>query len=162
MYRRGTLDDVAEKHDVISLHHSLEHIPDQIATMKKVAACLSDDGTALVRIPVFPNALWELYGDCWHGLDVPRHLYLHSERSIAIVAESAGMQVVKSFCDMGEFHFIASELYRAGLSFSGQRDYQHHHEAGITQAQIDRWKAQAATLNAAGTGAEATFVLKHQ
>jgi hypothetical protein len=158
-YRRTTLERVDGTYDFLTLHHSLEHIPDQLATLKSIVARLSADGIAMVRIPVFPNELWEQYGEYWFALDAPRHLYLHSVNSISLLAKSAGLKLVRHFFDMTEFMFIASEQYRLGISLNDPHSYHvDRAQCPFDASQIAAWRKRAMELNAEGRADQATFV----
>jgi len=100
--------------DLIMLHHSFEHVDNPLATLRDVAARLAPGGTCLVRIPVVPNHAWREYGVDWAGLDAPRHLFLHSRRSLEIVAAAAGLGIDRVVYDSTNFQFLASERYARG------------------------------------------------
>jgi hypothetical protein len=161
-YHRATLNEMEREYDVITLHHSLEHIPDQLGTLQSVAAHLTRDGIAMIRVPVFPNALWREYGEFWHGLDAPRHLYLHTKESIRFLAKAVGLRVIHSFCDMDENQFIASEQYRLGLPLFGPRSYADDRaNCPIAIDQVSNWRTIATRLNAVGDAGQAAFILAH-
>jgi len=48
--KRAELHELDLKFDLITLHHALEHIPNQLATLRGIHDRLSDDGGCLIRI----------------------------------------------------------------------------------------------------------------
>ncbi|MFO1292840.1 MAG: class I SAM-dependent methyltransferase [Rubrivivax sp.] len=160
-YRRCSIGEMEGRYDFISFHHSLEHIPDQDATLRAARALLNDQGTCLVRVPVVPSYLWEKYGVCWMGLDAPRHLYLHTRESMRIAAERAGFVVERVFYDMDEVTLIASEQYLKDIPMFGERSYfSSPADSEITPAQVAALRSLAARLNAEERADCAAFVLK--
>lgn len=112
---RGGVDAVDGPFDLISFHHSLEHISDQVGVLRLAAERLAPGGVVLVRIPTCESAAFTAYGPQWVQLDAPRHLFLHSHRSIALVASRAGLAVQELRCDSQPMQFWASDMYVADV-----------------------------------------------
>lgn len=145
-----------ERYDFIMMHHSLEHMPQQAAAMQAAASLLKPDGVILIRIPLSDSYAWEHYRENWVQLDAPRHLYLHSRRSIQLVAEQCGLSVYKSIDDSSKFQFTGSELYRRGIALNVDK-----RERNIfSRAQLRQYQKRAATLNAEGRGDQAAIYLR--
>lgn len=100
---------------LIALHHSLEHMPDQVVAFQQISHLLAPGGDCMVRIPIVSRGPWKLYGTDWVEIDVPRHFVLHSEMSLKLAAEQAGLSI-KCVQYESELFTWASELYRRGLS----------------------------------------------
>ena len=95
------------------------------------------------------------------SLDPPRHLYLHSLKSIQLITTQAGLKIVEHFFDMEAFSLMGSEQYRLGLTLFGPGSYIRDREhSPITDIQWKAWEQEAAELNANGTADQATFILK--
>jgi SAM-dependent methyltransferase len=104
------LDDLAATTwDAIMFHHSFEHLPEPVATLKRAAQMMKPGGQCLIRVPLASWA-WETYGTNWVQLDPPRHHLLHTERSLAMVAEQSGLALDRVECDSDEYQFWGSEL----------------------------------------------------
>jgi SAM-dependent methyltransferase len=110
----GELKDVHGEFDVIMFHHSLEHMPDQVGVLAEARKRLAEDGKVLICIPTVDSIAFETYGHHWGQLDAPRHLYLHSRRSIEQVANAAGFDVATLYCNSQPMQFWASEMHRDG------------------------------------------------
>ena len=144
----------------ITFHHSLEHAPDQLAQLCAVRRLLADGGICLVRIPLVSSYAWERYGVNWVELDAPRHLYLHSNKSIMLLAKKAGLRLVDTVYDSSEFEFAASEQYVAGIPLFDPRSYLvNPHKSIFTEREMDVFRQEAARVNAEGIGGRAGFFL---
>lgn len=102
--------------DLVMFHHSLEHIADTAAALRAAHAVLVSGGHCVVRIPTVSSYAWRRYGVDWCALDAPRHLMLHSRRSIALLAERCGFEVRGIADDSTAFQFWGSEQYRRGVA----------------------------------------------
>jgi SAM-dependent methyltransferase len=156
--RKQTLDEVEGKWDLIMLHHSFEHMPAPGKVLNKIASLLSERGTCLIRIPV-KNEAWKLYGANWSQLDAPRHFFIHTFRSMEILASQAGLEIGSSYCDSDEFQFWLSELYQKNISaVEAVKNGPRHYFSG--QA-LKKFRQRARELNAARLGDAAVFHLSH-
>lgn len=113
--RKCNINGVKGTWDVVMLHHSLEHMPEQIETVRTIADKLADKGVCIIRVPVVSSFAWDHYGVNWVQLDAPRHFYLHSVRSMEILAEKAGLELYDVKYDSTDFQFFGSEQYKAGI-----------------------------------------------
>ena len=156
LVEKGTLEDVAGEWDLIMFHHSLEHIADQRGTLARVAELLAPGGCCLIRIPIVSSEAWEEYRDRWVQLDAPRHLMLHSTRSLERLAESVGLRVDEVVHDSTMFQFEGSELYRR------DRPLTELSPSSFTRSQRRTFAARAAALNAEGRGDQAAFYLRRR
>ncbi|MBV5336615.1 MAG: class I SAM-dependent methyltransferase, partial [Deltaproteobacteria bacterium] len=79
--------------DLISLHHVFEHIDEPLKLLREAAARLAPLGVLLIRIPLADSKAWETYRQNWVQLDAPRHVYLHTHKSISLLAKEAGLHI---------------------------------------------------------------------
>ncbi len=61
---------------VVALWHSLEHLPDPLATLDVAAQALERGGVIVIATPNPSAFSFEALGDRWPHLDAPRHLSL--------------------------------------------------------------------------------------
>ena len=116
---RRTLLDISPDEgqvDAILFNHSFEHIPQQHESLQRAWQLLAPGGVCLIAVPTVSSWAWEHYGTDWVQLDAPRHLYLHSRRSLACLAEQHGFVVEQVKDNSGPFQFWGSELYREDIS----------------------------------------------
>lgn len=108
------LQDITQEFDCILFNHSLEHINDQVGTLRLAQSKLAKNGICIVRIPIV-NWAWKEYKTDWVQLDPPRHQTLHTEKSFGLAAEQAGFSVFDTVHDSLDFQFWGSELIRLGV-----------------------------------------------
>jgi hypothetical protein len=112
--RRGIFS-LQDKYRLVMFNHSLEHMADGLAQLKQAHRLLADGGACLVRIPTVDSFVWQHYGTHWVELDAPRHLFLHSMRSISLLANAAEFHVVQVQHEATAFEFIGSEQYQQDI-----------------------------------------------
>lgn len=151
--RRAWLHEWRGEYDLVMLHHVFEHMADPDAALRDVARLLRAGGLCLLRIPLMPNHAWESYGANWVQIDAPRHFFLHTTRSLLMIAERAGLRLERMWFDSTAFQFIGSELYARDLALSEL-------PAAYSRAEIRRFTRRAYRLNAAGRGDQAAFVFR--
>jgi hypothetical protein len=120
---------------------------------------LSKDGVCVIRIPTVSSLAWEKYKTDWVQLDAPRHFFLHSKRSIEILAERTGFELYKLTYDSTHFQFTGSEKYLKDIPLSAPKP------KGLKnsiQRKSNNYKfdQQAKVLNKEGRGDQAAFFLR--
>ncbi len=85
-----------KQYDVITLWHSLEHIPNLFECVNQLKKCLVKDGKMFVAVPNFKSFDANHYKEFWAAYDVPRHLWHFSQKSIHLIFESVEMKVTKT------------------------------------------------------------------
>ena len=76
------LSHIAEKFDVITLWHVLEHVYDLDATISTLKDLLNEDGTIFIAVPNLNSIDAHHYGEHWAAFDVPRHLWHFSKETM--------------------------------------------------------------------------------
>ena len=148
--------DSKHKYDLIMLHHSLEHMPEQDQAFDSISKLLSPVGTALIRIPLADSYAWEHYRENWVQLDPPRHLYLHSRDSLDLLAKKHGFSISKVVYDSAKFQFTGSELYLRDIPLSSDKKTRDI----FSKKQLETFENKAAELNNTAKGDQAIFYLK--
>jgi 2-polyprenyl-3-methyl-5-hydroxy-6-metoxy-1,4-benzoquinol methylase len=93
----GTLHDQPWRpgfFSLITLQHSLEHIPDPVGALERARALLAPGGLVVIAVPNW--ACWQrrlLYRSRWSALDLPRHQQHFSPRALQRLAASLGLSV---------------------------------------------------------------------
>ena len=155
------LSGVAGRYALITLHHSLEHIPQQDEVMTQIFAHLLPDGVCMIRIPIVPSAVWERYGTDWVELDPPRHLYLHSVESLNRLARAAGLEVLAVSYDSTAFELYGSEMYRRDIPLTDPRSPWIDSTSTLFSAEeMAGFRTSAQQANDAGQGGRAAFFLR--
>lgn len=157
---KRALSEIENTYDFVMLHHSFEHMPYPIQALHDVFRVLKKDRHALIRIPLVQSYAWKTYGVDWVQLDAPRHLYLHTEHSMGILAKSAGFEVTRIDYDSGSYQFWGSKQYQADIPMNDQRSYAVNSAASLfTQENIKAFETQAKKLNETRQGDQACFYL---
>lgn len=160
--RKAQLRDLDGSYDCISFHHALEHMPDQGSVLNEVRRLLAPNGMALVRIPIVGGEAWRTYRENWVQLDPPRHYYLHSERSLHVLAEQCGLHVRSISYDSTGLQFWGSELYLRDVPLLDPRSPARGSHEIFPAAMLAEWEGRAARLNAARDGDQVVVVLALQ
>jgi SAM-dependent methyltransferase len=145
-------------YDIIMLHHAFEHMPDPVETFKHLNRLLNRQGRLLIRIPVADCWAWHTYRTHWVQLDAPRHLFLHTRKSMRILGSYTSLHLYDVFHDSTAFQFWGSEQYRSGIPMFDDTSYQVNPQRSIFEpAEIKAFEQKAEALNRAGQGDQACF-----
>ena len=89
--------DNLEKHsfDIITQWHVLEHVHFLNERMQQLHRLLSQNGTMFIAVPNSKSKDAEMYKEFWDGYDVPRHLYHFNQKSLKILMEKHGFEIIE-------------------------------------------------------------------
>ena len=169
LYETGAVVETAELNqlprkedwDVIMMSHVLEHLPRQHETFEEVRVRLRVNGLFLVRVPLVDSAAWEKYGVHWVQLDAPRHLFLHTKKSLAILSSKHGFALQSIRYDSDAFQFWGSEQYLKDIPLMHEHSYARSPQGSPFGAgQIAAFNRRALELNAQGLGDQASFAFR--
>jgi SAM-dependent methyltransferase len=156
----SSVDSINDSFDFIMLHHSFEHMKEQLRVLSKLNRLLPSRHYALIRIPIRSHA-WEHYGTNWVQIDAPRHLFLHSSESIKLLASQAGFEVSEIIYDSDEFQFWGSEQYAKDIPLMAEDSYRVNPSKSIfSQTEIESYTVQADLLNQEKRGDQACVYLQ--
>jgi SAM-dependent methyltransferase len=146
--------------DFVMLHHTFEHMEEPLAAMKQFYRLLKHDRFLLIRTPVASSFSYRKYGANWVQLDAPRHLFVHTLRSIHSLAANSGFHVVGAAFDSTEFQFWGSEQYVVDIPLRDSRSYAvDPRNSMFSKEQITAFRQQAEQLNRSNDGDSACFYL---
>lgn len=149
------LCDVPGEFDLIMFNHSLEHMPDPVATLEVASKKLAVGGTCLARVPTTSSEAWSIYGANWVQADAPRHMVIPSRQGMALAAERAGLRVDQTFDDSTFGQFTGSEAYRDDVPVTDPKILRM-----FRPKQIWEWEKRATQLNQQNRGDQTGFVLR--
>lgn len=157
--QRKSVSDLNTQFDLVMLHHVFEHVTEPHKALADCRQRIHNEGRILLRIPTVDSEAWDKYGENWVNLDAPRHLFLHSRRSIEFLAAQAGLTVLDWWCDADGFQFWGGELYRRGLPLFNADGKSTRLEDHFRPEELQHFASEAAHLNAIGRGDHAAVIL---
>ena len=83
----------AEKFQLITLFHTLEHMVDPFRYLKNLQKLLTRPGGLVIQVPNGGSLQAGLFGPRWYGFDCPRHIYNYSADSLLYLLSSAGYRI---------------------------------------------------------------------
>ncbi len=159
--QKRSLNQIQGEWDLVMMHHALEHIPEQAEAFQDLYRLVSADGVCLVRIPIVPSYAWKKYGMSWVGLDAPRHLYLHTLKSVCLLANKAGLQLTEAVYDSLDFQFWGSELYQKNIPMFDETSHNSKNAKDyFSKEQIKEYQALAKKLNQQKEGDQVALFFK--
>jgi 2-polyprenyl-3-methyl-5-hydroxy-6-metoxy-1,4-benzoquinol methylase len=158
---KGSLFELDDEFDVVMLHHAFEHMAEPELVLKQVRKLLGHNGVAILRTPIADSDAWRSYGVNWHQLDAPRHLFIHTTKSMAILAAASGLSISETVHDSTLLQFVISEEYIRDIPQADQRSYTRNPFRSIFGLdQIRSFHRRAHQLNETQTGDSACFYLR--
>jgi 2-polyprenyl-3-methyl-5-hydroxy-6-metoxy-1,4-benzoquinol methylase len=110
----GKLEEASYKgdfFDVVMFHHSLEHVYEPVETLREAHRTLKPGGLLLIMIPNAGSFEARVFGKWWVHWDVPRHLFHFNKKTMALLLEKAGFQLMKIQDGLGRSSFLGSMDY---------------------------------------------------
>jgi 2-polyprenyl-3-methyl-5-hydroxy-6-metoxy-1,4-benzoquinol methylase len=80
--------------DVVNLSHVIEHVPDPKALFIEVARILKPDGLFIIKTPNSQALGRALFDTNWFANEVPRHLYLFSQKNLLELAKASSLNLL--------------------------------------------------------------------
>jgi len=100
--------------DVITLWHSLEHIPNLTDTIQNLKRVLKPNGIVIVAVPNHNSYDAKYYKNYWAAWDVPRHLWHFSREGLKKVFKQYRLKCVKEIGLPFDAYYVSllSESYK--------------------------------------------------
>lgn len=95
-FKCGTEQDLVEsgeEYEVLTLFHTLEHVPQPFKYLKGLHKLLKRPGRLILQVPNSESLQARWLGSRWYGLDCPRHLYNYSTFSVLHLLGRAGYRI---------------------------------------------------------------------
>lgn len=149
---RKSIDEVEGEYDFIMFHHSFEHMENPQEVLRKLKTLVAPGGRILIRIPVADSYSYENYGPNWVELDPPRHFFLHTKKSMKIMASAESMKIDHIMYDSSNFEIMESEKWKKNIPSSSKKMIFNKKE----RAQMNKFVDD---LNEKGKGSRACFYI---
>ncbi|MFX1537728.1 MAG: class I SAM-dependent methyltransferase [Promethearchaeota archaeon] len=158
--QKGSLQDINGQWNLIMFNHSLEHMQDQQGIMQAVSRLLNRDGVCIINTPTVSSYAWKNYKIHWVQLDAPRHYFLHSVRSLRLLAEKASLELIGISYNSTAFQFWGSEQYIRNIPLRSAKSYSEKPLASVfSMFQLKRFKQRSKELNSINQGDQAAFYI---
>ncbi len=147
--------------DLIMFNHSFEHVVDQQEVLEKTYQLLKPDGICMIRIPTVTSWAWRSYGVDWVQLDAPRHLFLHSLKSMHVLAKQLGFKLEEVIYDSFAFQSWGSIQYQQDIALHDKNSYAVNPDKSLfSKADIQEFEELSKELNTSKSGDQAAFYLR--
>jgi 2-polyprenyl-3-methyl-5-hydroxy-6-metoxy-1,4-benzoquinol methylase len=157
---KKTIFELDGSFNFIMLNHVFEHLDNPKETLERLYQMLKPDSYLLIRTPVMGTYAWKKYQENWMQLDAPRHLIIHSIKSMNIVAEQTGFVIQKTVFDSTANSLIGSEQYIRDIPLTDKNSYLVNKASTIfTKSEIQNFKEVNKLNNESGNGDQAAFYL---
>ena len=157
---KSQLEDIRGKFSLIMFHHVFEHLEDPLGTLRQARQRLAPGGQILIRIPLSDSYAAQKYRENWVQLDAPRHITLHTRKSMQRTAELSGMKIARVTYDSTDFQFWGSEQYLLDIPLRDKRSYGESRQNGLfSDKTMKGFGEEAERLNNEQAGDQAAFVL---
>lgn len=141
------------------MHHVLEHMFDPEEEIRECYRILKSNSFLIVRIPV-KNFVWEKYQENWAQLDAPRHFFIHTIKSMELLAKRSGFKMHSKIFDSTAFQFQGSEFYKADIPLHDMETHEPYRMGRLlTKKQSRLFTREARILNKKELGDQAIFYL---
>ncbi len=108
--------------NLIRMGDSLEHVTNPTEVIENANRLLMDNGSLWIKIPVFPNFLFDMFGTFWYQLDAPRHIFVPSIKTLKLLADRNGFELVNIEYKTLNGSFVKSFLYQHGITYKQYTD----------------------------------------
>lgn len=108
----------AESFDAVTCFHLLEHVYRPRQVLARISNWLKPGGILYLMVPNIDSAGARVFGSYWSVLDLPRHLFHFSPRSLRLSTQSVGLQEVsltteREFFLEDSLRFCFDQLFRS-------------------------------------------------
>lgn len=160
---KKSIFQINEKFDLIILNHSFEHMLDHSKVLKKISQLLNSKGVCIVRTPTVDSHSWQFYKENWVQLDAPRHLIIHSLKSLKLLLKKHDMKIYDYYNDSTSFQFWGSEQYKKNIPLYSEKSYLKNPLKSIfNYADIQKFKKKSKSLNKNKKGDQAVYYIMNK
>jgi hypothetical protein len=123
-----------KQYDLILFRHSLECMP--VDTLRIARERLKPNGCCVASIFLLGWA-WKRYGTDWIHLNAPRHLAIHSLKSLTRLVQNSGFRIHRVIFDSNESQFWASDSLQRNIPLNQMEPPKRTHLARMRQLAND-------------------------
>ncbi|MBI4431310.1 MAG: class I SAM-dependent methyltransferase [Candidatus Omnitrophica bacterium] len=108
--------------DVITFGNSLEHVHSPRLTLVEARRVLDPHGLLVIKVPNIDSWSAKIFDTRWFQLDVPRHLYHFTPKTMRELLRRTGFRVIRETFDVGATYGIRESL-RWKCLYEGKPDF---------------------------------------
>lgn len=154
-------EEVHDVYNIVLFQHSFEHMPEPFKIFEHLLSVTDKNSDIIISIPVADSYAWKNYKTDWVQIDAPRHYFIHTKKSIELLANKYGFHINKIKYDSSELQFWGSEQYKKSIPLLHSKSYLNNaHNSIFSKSQIREFIKKSKELNASGLGDQAIFYLK--
>lgn len=158
--RKKDIYGITGQYDFIMLHHAFEHMDEPLKVLQQLFTLLKPGKFLLIRTPVMGGYGWKHYGVNWMDLDAPRHLYIHSLKSMQLLATAAGFELKQTVFDGNYMSLIGSDQYARDIAVPDKGSYMVDKKNSVYSLEdIERFKSINRQNDLDGQSDQAAFYL---
>ena len=101
--------------DCITLNHVFEHMNSPMKSLKELFRIIKPGGSVIIGVPQSRSLAYLLFGKYWVQLDVPRHLFTFSVKTLKDYSKRTGFVLSKVRFNSTPFQFLGSLLYLVNI-----------------------------------------------
>ncbi len=79
--------------DFVRMSHVVEHVRSPLTVLREVRRILTPAGRAWMALPNIDSYCFKKFGADWYQIDLPRHLYQFTPKTLQLMCEKAGLRV---------------------------------------------------------------------
>jgi SAM-dependent methyltransferase len=159
VYKKSVFE-ITDQYDFIMLHHAFEHMDEPLKVLQQLFKMLKKGKCLLIRTPVMGGYSWKKYGVNWMDLDAPRHLIIHSIKSMKLLAAQAGFELRNTVFDGNYMSLIGSDQYTKDIALNAANSYSVKKEAAsYSKEDIENFKKITQESNKNDQADQAAFYL---
>lgn len=102
-------------YDEVRMRDVFEHMTDPIEELHSVSRLLKPEGVLVMDIPIFPNIAFDMFDAHWFQIDAPRHIFLHSQKSLDYLEKQSGLKMISVEYDADPAQIFMSFFYSMGV-----------------------------------------------
>lgn len=81
--------------ELVTFWHVLEHLRNPCTYLRETNRILNNNGKLIIEVPNIGSPIAQFFREKWLGLDLPRHLYHFSDRSLSSILKNNGFIIMK-------------------------------------------------------------------
>jgi len=108
-----------ESFDIVTMNHVLQHVDNPKRMLKEIHKILKPNGLFIVSASNTRSLTYFLFRENWFQLDIPRHLFNCSDKTLMQFLEENGFWVIKNRHNSRPNQFVVSLYHLFGVKNNG-------------------------------------------